>query len=159
MNLPQKSKYQRFFVRDILRSKINAATYNPRMITDGAGKRLKKKIKEVGLLTTLVWNEQTSNLVSGHQRLAQLDALEGYPKKKPDYILSIAVVGLDLKTEKEMVVFFNNPSSQGEWDIEKLAVLNLGDGLSFEDMGFVPTDVDFLFQGDDRFAKTFEDTE
>lgn len=159
MNLPQKSKHQKFEAQDLKRSQINAAKYNPRIITDGASKRLRKKLKDVGLLTPLVWNKRTQNLVSGHQRLSQLDFLEGYPKKKSDYILTIAVVDLDEKTEKEMVVFFNNPSSQGEWDISKLAVLNLDDKVSFEAMGFVATDIDFLFEGDERFAKSFEDSE
>lgn len=45
-----------------------------------------------------------------------LDALE----KSSDYVLTVAAVDLDLKTEKEQNIFLNNVASQGDWDLEKL---------------------------------------
>lgn len=153
-----KTEFQKFEIETIARSVINEAPYNPRVLREGAQKRLKNKMNEVGLLTPLVWNKNTGNLVSGHQRLKQLDALEGYPKKKADYELIVAVVELESKTEKEMVVFFNNPSAQGEWNLDGLAELNLHDGISFDNMGFSEVDVDFLFDGDGRFSELFKDT-
>jgi len=152
------SAYQKFHTENVPRSQINEAPYNPRILREGAQKRLKKKLKEVGLLTTLVWNKRSGNLVSGHQRLAQIDSLEGYPKKKKDYLLTVAVIDLDDKSEKEMVVFFNNPSAQGEWDLDGIAKLKLEDGIGFDDMGFSEADVDYMFNGDGRFSELFQDT-
>ena len=154
-----KTKYQKFDIETVKRSTINEAPYNPRILKDGSAKRLKAKIKEVGLLTPLVWNKQSGNLVSGHQRLKQLDVLEGYPDKNPDYELIVSIVDLDDKTEREMVVFFNNPSGQGEWNLDAIADLNLKDGIKFEDMGFSELDIDFMFEGDGRFSQLFKDNE
>lgn len=154
-----KTKYQKFDIRTVQRSIINEAPYNPRILREGAQKRLKKKMREVGLLSPLIWNEKTGNLVSGHQRLKQLDDLEGYPKKKEDYDLIVSVVILDEKTEKEMVVFFNNPSAQGEWNLDGLAELNLDHDIDFGEMGFSEADIDFMFDGDGRFSELFKDTE
>ena len=137
------------------RSEILEAEYNPRIITDQARKKLKEKMKGVGLLQPIVWNSRTGNLVSGHQRLATLDALE----RKKEYELDVSVIDVDEVTEKEMVVFFNNPSAQGEWDLDKLADLKLIDNIDFADMGFEQFDIDMMFDGDARFGEFFVDDE
>lgn len=148
-----RTEFQRFDSELVHRSKISKAPYNPRVIDDEAKKRLKRKLKSVGLLQPLVWNRRTGNLVSGHQRLEILDSLEG----REDYSIEMAVVDLDDKTEREMVVFLNNPSAMGDWDIEALAAINLDFGIEFKEMGFSDFDVDFMFDGDSRFSKLFED--
>lgn len=153
------TKYQKFEVETIKRSQINKAPYNPRMIGDDAAKRLRRKIAKVGLIVPLVWNKRSGNLVGGHQRLSQIDKLEKYPEKVSDYDITVSVCDLDDRTEKEMVVFLNNPSSQGEWDIDALADLALSSEIDFKDMGFTESDVDFLFEGDSRFSELFQDTE
>ena len=154
----EKTKHQAFEVQAIRRSQINPAPYNPRVIGDDERKRLKKAIKAGGLMSTLVWNKRTGNLVSGHQRLSVLDELEGFPGKKEDYLLDVAVVDLDDKAEKKANVWFNNPSMQGGFDFEKLALFNLNDGISFDDLGFSQDEVDFMFDGDARFSEIFQDT-
>lgn len=142
------------------RSQIKEATYNPRIITDQSKKKLKEKMKVVGLLQPLVVNRRTCTLVSGHQRLASLDALERWkPDSGRDYELDVSVIDVDEATEKELNVFFNNPSAMGEWDLDKLAELNLADGIDFADMGFEQYDVDMLFDGDSRFSQLFVDDE
>lgn len=151
--MQKKTKYQKFETRLISRDQIKKAPYNPRVIDEDAKKRLKQKLKEVGLLEPLVWNERTGNLVSGHQRIDILDAMEG----SSNYTLEVAVVDLDDKTEKEMNVFLNNPSAMGEWDIDGLAKLKLDFDVDFKDMGFSDFDIDLLFDGDSRFSKLFED--
>lgn len=155
----EKTKFQKGEEKYILRSQINPAPYNPRVIGEDAKKRLKKKLKSTGLLGTLLWNEQTGNLVSGHQRLSAMDELERYPDKTPDYEIRVTVISVDEKTEMEMNVFMNNPSAQGEWDIEALGSMALDLGLDFDSAGFTDADVDFLFDGDSRFSELFEDTE
>lgn len=116
MTNAKRTKYQRFEAIEVHRSEIKNAPYNPRKIKDSASKRLKKNLKENGLLSTLVWNKQTGNLVSGHQRLSQLDALE----KSGDYTLTVAVVDLDKKTEREQNIFFNSTTAQGYFDFDLL---------------------------------------
>ena len=71
-----KSKYQAYETETISRDQIKNAPYNPRIMDDGAKKRLKKNIARHGLVSALTWNKRTGNLVGGHQRLEQLDALE-----------------------------------------------------------------------------------
>lgn len=140
------------------RSEIQEAEYNPRIITDNAKKKLRDKMKAVGLLQPLVVNRRTSNLVSGHQRLASLDSLERWrPGIGKDYELDVSVIDVDEKTEKELNVFSNNPSAMGEWDLDKLADLNLEHEIDFGDMGFEKYDVDMLFDGDSRFSDLFID--
>jgi hypothetical protein len=136
------------------RSEIKTADYNPRVITDQSKKKLKDKMKAVGLLQPLVVNKRTGTLVSGHQRLASLDSLE----RGKDFELDVSVIDVDEATEKELNVFFNNPGAMGEWDLDKLADLNLTDGIDFADMGFEKYDIDMLFDGDSRFSEFFADS-
>ena len=151
----KKTAHQKFEMREMLRSEIKEAPYNPRIISEQSRKKLRGKIKEVGLLQPLVVNRRTGNLVSGHQRLATLDSLE----RGKDYQLDVSVIDVDEKVEKEMVVFFNNPSAMGEWNLDMLAEMNLDAGIDFGDMGFEKYDIDLLFDGDSRFAQIFPDEE
>lgn len=70
------------------------APANPRTISDDARRKLRDNLKRVGLLQPLVWNRRSGNLVSGHQRLSQMDDLMG----TANYHLTVAVVDLDDKT-------------------------------------------------------------
>lgn len=149
------SKYQNFTVETIHRSQIKNADYNPRIMDKEAKKRLKKNLKENGLVSALTWNRRTGNLCGGHQRIEQLDALE----KNQDYTLDVCVVDVDEKQEAKLNVLLNNPSMQGDWDIDKLAMMTEEFGISFDDMGFSKLDVDFMFDGDDRFTEMFETPE
>ena len=150
------SKYQAYETEVISRSQIQNAPYNPRIMDEKAKKRLKKNIAKHGLVAALTWNKRTGNLVGGHQRLEQLDALE----KNKDYELTVCVVDVDEKEEATLNVQLNNPSMQGEWDIEKLAMISEDFDLDFaEDLGFTETDIDFMFEGDERFSELFETKE
>jgi hypothetical protein len=88
-----------------------------------------------------VWNKRTGNVVSGHQRLDQLDALHG----GTDYRLRVAVVDLDETSEKEQNVFFNNLEAQGDWDLEKLQDVFKTEGIQLENTGFDMGDIYDLF--------------
>lgn len=149
------SKYQKCEIETISREEIKGAPYNPRIISDGAKKRLKKMLRKHGLVSTLVWNRRTGNLVSGHQRLDALDALEG----SHDYSLHVAVVDVSEKEEKALNVQMNNPSMQGEWDTDLLADLVANDEISFDELGFSDADAEVLFGGDSRLAELFHDGE
>lgn len=151
-----KSKYQAYETETISRGMIKNAPYNPRIMDPKTKKRLRKNIAKHGLVAALTWNKRTGNLVGGHQRLEQLDALE----QNKDYELTVCVVDVDEKEEAALNVQLNNPSMQGEWDLDKLA--NMTDEFGFdlsEDLGFTESDIDFMFEGDERFSQLFETQE
>lgn len=150
-----KSKYENFEVETIHRSLIKNAEYNPRFMGEKEKKRLRAALKENGLVSALTWNRRTGNLVGGHQRLEQLDALE----KNGDYELTVCVVDVDEKQEAKLNVQLNNPSMQGEWDVGKLYEMTEEFDLSMEDMGFSATDAAYLFDGDEKFVELFETPE
>ena len=149
------SKYQKFTIQTINRADIKNAEYNPRIMDKEAKKRLKAGLKKHGLVSTLTWNKRTGNLVGGHQRLEQLDALE----KNKDYSLDVCVIDVDEAEEAVLNVQLNNPSMQGDWDLDKLALIAEDYGVDFEEMGFTPLDVDLMFDGDERFTQMFETPE
>jgi hypothetical protein len=147
------SKFQKFEPATISRGKIKNAPYNPRKIGDAEQKALRKSLKTHGLVETLVWNKKTGNLVGGHQRLSQLDVLEG----NPEYELTVAVVNLDLKREQELNIALNNPSMQGEYDMEILKELlpNLdldATGFSDYDLSIIGIDADIEAREEDNYV-------
>lgn len=140
---------QHFEFGKIKRSQIKFADYNPRIIDESNQKKLIKAIKENGLIEPLVWNKRDGVLVGGHQRLTAADKI--YRKK--DYDVPVAIIDVDEKTEKKLNVQLNNPSMQGDWDLNELA--DLAKDVSFEDMGFNKADIDFLYDGDVDFDGQF----
>jgi len=136
----EPTKYQKFNVIRIHRSQIGLANYNPRKLSEESKAKLKKNIKTRGLQETLVWNENTGNLVSGHQRIGILDELN----KGQDYYLDVAKVFLSDKEEKEQNVFFNNVFAMGDWDLPLLSNLIEDSSLNFSEMGFSQDDLNVL---------------
>lgn len=150
----ENSKYQKFTIQKINRADIKNAEYNPRIMDKEAKKRLKAGLKKHGLVSTLTWNKRTGNLVGGHQRLEQLDALE----KNKDYSLDVCVIDVDEAEEATLNVHLNNPSMQGDWDLNKLMFMADDFGIDFvEDMGFTKLDVDTMFDG--IFSDAYETPE
>jgi hypothetical protein len=90
-----------FTAEKVKRSQLNEATYNPRMMTSEARRKLDGGIDKTGMLVPITWNATTGNLVGGHQRLKKMDKSMGYPKRCSDYTLTVATVRLTLKQEKE----------------------------------------------------------
>lgn len=135
------SKFQKFKIETICRSDIKSAAYNPRVISQEAKKRLHKNIGKHGLVQPLVWNRRTGNLVSGHQRLEILDSLE----KSQDYALEVSVIDITEKDERILNVQLNNPSMQGEWDLDKLTALANDADISPDQFGFSEGDIAVLF--------------
>lgn len=66
-----------------------------------------------------MWNKRTGNLVSGHQRITIVDALEG----TDDYDLDFSVVDLSEDDEKQANIAFNNESAMGQFDAESLSTM------------------------------------
>ncbi len=153
------SALQKFEMARLWRHEILLHPQNPRVIGKKEQGRLKGKMKQVGLLQPLIVNRTTMRLLGGHQRMTVMDSVEKFDAitRANDYQIDVALVDLAEKEELEMLVFLNNPSAQGEWDIDILAEINLECGVEFEGMGFDRVDVDMLFDGDARFSELFED--
>lgn len=151
----EKSKYQKFIVETISRNDIKNADYNPRIMSKEAKKRLKENLKSHGLASALTWNRRTGNLVGGHQRLEQLDSLE----KNKNYSLDVCVIDVDEYEEIKLNTLLNNSSMQGDWDTDKLIEIRNDYGTDFSEMGFTELDVNFMFDGDNRFTDLFETEE
>ncbi len=137
----RESKIKQSTKRQVERSKINFARYNPRKISQEARKQLKANLKRMGLMGGIVWNETTGNLVSGHQRLSIIDEVNGYPDKG-DYLIDVEVVELTEKEEKEQNLFMNNRSVQGEFDDNMLR--DLLDGIDYRLAGLSDLDYSIL---------------
>ena len=128
---------------DVMRSQICFADYNPRRISEEARKTLRRGLKTFGLVGGIVVNEKDDGrllLVSGHQRLKELDGLQGYPKK--DYSVRVDVVHLSDKQEKELNILLNNPNAQGDWDVDQLSWLL--PSIDTEVAGLTEADLAFL---------------
>lgn len=126
------SKYQKFQPQRVHRRDLKNAPYNPRVMTELAEQELREVLKTHGLVETLVWNRKTGHLVGGHQRIAQLDHLQG----SDDYELDVSAIDVPEKKERKLNVILNNPRIQGEYDGDKLLEM-------FDDpeVGLTPEDV------------------
>lgn len=144
----KKNKIQQAEQRTVKRSDINFASYNPRVISEDARKKLKKNLQTVGLLGGVIWNERTGNLVSGHQKVSIMDTVNRYDTENGnnDYELRVEVVDFDEKTEKEQNLFMNNRKAQGQFDEDMLReMLN---GIDFSMAGFDDFDMEILGLGE-----------
>lgn len=139
--------------RRVHRSQLRNAEYNPRTIADDARRKLRDNLERVGLVAPVTWNARTGNIVGGHQRIAQMDALMG----TDDYHITVAEVDLDEKTEKEQNLFLNNGAAQGDWDFDKLGELFKSGELDTEATGFDPGDIKDLFGGDALTLKDMQE--
>jgi len=106
-------------LRKVSIAQLHGAEYNPRVqLQPGMPgyDRLKRSIDEFGLVQPIVWNEQTGNVVGGHQRLTVL-------RNEGHETVDVMVVALDESREKALNVALNNSQIGGDWDPDKL--LNL----------------------------------
>ena len=122
--------------------KLNPAQYNPRKDLkpgDPEYEKLKRSMETFGYVEPIVWNKQTGNIVSGHQRLKIL-------RHQGETEIECVVVDLDEKQEKALNITLNKVS--GEWDLPKLADLisELDDGIfDISITGFDAAEIEHLF--------------
>lgn len=155
--------------RELKRSEVHFADYNPRTLSAEERKTLKAGIKRFGMVGGLIANERTGmTLVGGHQRLSVLDELNKYDPQDPktDYNIRVDVVDLDEKSEKELNILLNNPNAQGKWDSDALAQM-LPDidytyaGLTDADLAIMGVDYDVptnLYADDAQGVDSFFDS-
>ena len=139
---------ENYTVREVHRSELKNADYNPRIINDEQKKKLRAIIKKHGMVGTPTWNERSGNIVGGHQRIAALDALAG----TSNYTLTVAVIDVEDKKEKEINVALNNDEAMAVWDLGKLGEIMRDTSIDIEATGFDPASVMKIF-GDTMVAK------
>lgn len=113
----RRTNYQHSETELVHRSQIKNAPYNPRTIDQEAERLLGESIRENKWVGTPVWNRRTGNLVGGHQRLHQIDQLEG----TVDYWIEVTPVDLSEAEEMRLNLALNAADAQGKWDKTKLA--------------------------------------
>lgn len=138
---------ENFDLVTINRRDIHGAPYNPRKISESAKKKLRKSLKDFGVLQPVVVNKNTMNIVAGHQRIAAMDDISG------GTVYEIRVCMVDLTEEQEVKanVILNNTGVMGEFDIDALADLkNMMPEIDFvKDFGFDEADLRVMFAGND----------
>jgi hypothetical protein len=145
------AKVQKFVIERWHRRDIKNAPYNPRKIDDYARKKLEKNLRKVGLLEPLIVNRRTQNLVSGHQRLALVDVVQG----TDDYVLDVSIVELTDKQEREQNLFMNNYSAQGQFDEDLLKKMFKEGEIDVDATGFDKMDLSMFFGDDPDLAGIF----
>lgn len=108
---------QDMIIRKVPVTDINPAEYNPRKDLkpgDPAYEKLKRSMSEFGYVEPIIWNEETGNIVGGHQRYKVLVA-EGHTE------VECVIVKMNAEREKALNVALNKVT--GDWEFEALADL------------------------------------
>jgi DNA modification methylase len=108
---------QDMIIRKVPVTDINPAEYNPRKDLkpgDPAYEKLKRSMIEFGYVEPIIWNEETGNIVGGHQRYKVLVA-EGNTE------VECVIVKMSAEREKALNVALNKVT--GDWEFEALAEL------------------------------------
>lgn len=122
-------------IRKVSVSEIKPTAYNPRKDLqpgDPDYQKLKQSIATFGYVEPIVWNQQTGNLVGGHQRYKIL--IEQGLRE-----VEVSVVDLSLQKEKVLNIALNK--IQGQWDDDMLPQL-------LEELSHLP-DIDVTLTGFD----------
>ena len=136
-------------IQNIKIEKLKPAEYNPRVMDDKELEKLKRSLKEFGVVEPIVINKDFT-VIGGHQRLKALWDLKR--KEVPCIILNI-----DKKKEKILNLALNRIS--GDWDQEKLSKLIKGisnyeniklSGLDTEELEALSVQHDLMFGDDDK---------
>jgi hypothetical protein len=138
-----------FVVREVDRSEIKNAEYNPRVMTDQERGKLKLALRKHGLVAPITWNARTGRIVGGHQRLSIMDAL----MQTKSYKLNVAAVDVDEAQERELNILLNNQAAQGQFDLAALKELFADPSVTLEGAGFDISDMVNMF-GDAAFDES-----
>jgi len=128
-------------IRKIPIDQLKPAKYNPRKNLkpgDPEYEKLRRSIDEFGYVEPIIWNEQTGNVVGGHQRLKVLKDL-GITE------VDCVVVDMDDGSEKALNVALNKIS--GDWDMDMLKeLLSDMDADALELTGFDSDEIEKLLR-------------
>lgn len=97
-------------------TRLSAAPYNPRFMSDEVRKRLAGSLAKFGLVELPVFNKRTGQLVGGHQRVRWL-------REQGVASCAVIVVDLDEADEKVLNITLNNSHVRGEFTSDLGALL------------------------------------
>jgi len=120
-------------VRRMKLSDLKPADYNPRKIEDGAFKGLGASLSRFGILSHIVWNKRTGNIVGGHQRYKHL-------LDEGEVETDVVVVDLDDDNEVALNITLNNRGIRGDFsrDVEEqLRMTEVRLGSAFRQIGLL----------------------
>lgn len=119
---------------------LKPANYNPRVAlteSDPEYQRIKSSIEQFGYVDPIIWNEQTNNIVGGHQRYTVLTDM-GVEQ------VAVSVVNMNEEDEKVLNIALNK--IEGDWDDERLKeVLETISEDKLELTGFDDDEIEALF--------------
>lgn len=153
----KKKDFQTYKIIEIDRENIKSAPYNPRKISDKAMVKLKKSMNKYGLVQPIVYNIQTGNIVSGHQRVKILDDIF----KGENYKINVAMIDLPIEDEVKLNVLLNNENAMGKFDIDMLANIKIDfPDIDFEtDLLFEKIDLDFMVSESPTAIQVFSEND
>lgn len=119
---------------------LKPANYNPRVAltkNDPEYQRIKSSIEQFGYVDPIIWNEQTNNIVGGHQRYTVLTDM-GVEQ------VAVSVVNMNEEDEKVLNIALNK--IEGDWDDERLKeVLETISDDKLQLTGFDEDEIEALF--------------
>ena len=114
-------------------SDLKPAEYNPRKMSDQAFEGLGESINRFGLISHIVWNKRSGNIVGGHQRykhLIEMGEMEA----------DVIVVDLDDNEEVALNITMNNKEVRGDFTkdvVEQLRMSEAQLGSEFRKLGLL----------------------
>ena len=135
-------------IKKIASERLIPADYNPRKDLkpgDPEYEKLKRSLEEFGYVEPIIWNQTTSHIVGGHQRLKVLLDMG---------ITEVECVVVEMGAEKEKALNIALNKISGDWDRDKLSTLIMDLQSADFDIsltGFDPCEID------DLFMEAFED--
>jgi len=120
-------------VRRMPLADLKPAAYNPRKMRDEARQGLGSSIGKFGMMVPIIWNEQTGNIVGGHQRYDHLIAIG-------ETETDVVVVDLDHDREVALNIALNSKQIRGDFTKEVIGLLEMSEaqlGNAFKELGLL----------------------
>jgi hypothetical protein len=103
-------------VRMVRLDQMSPATYNPRKMTKASRMGLRASLEEFGILSLIVWNERSGNIVGGHQRYKEL-------VDSGEIETQVVVVDLSENDEVALNLSLNNERMRGDFTRQVMVAL------------------------------------
>jgi hypothetical protein len=136
-------------VRRMRLDDLKPADYNPRVISDEAFVGLGHSIDRFGMLSHIVWNKRSGNIVGGHQRCKHL-------MEAGEEDADVVVVDLDDNEEVALNITLNNRSIRGDFTknvMEQLMRSEAQIGTAFKEIGLLNLFAELSDKGLDKKEK------
>ena len=120
-------------VRRMPLADLKPAAYNPRKMRDEARQGLGSSIGKFGMMVPIIWNEQSGNIVGGHQRYDHLMAIG-------ETETDVVVVNLDHDHEVALNIALNSKQIRGDFTKDVVGLLEMSEaqlGNVFKEIGLL----------------------